>query len=387
MDIELSEDQRQAQDKILDFLKSDLALITMGGFAGTGKTTVIADTVKKIHDDDRKSIAFCAFTGKAASILKEKLEAAGALTPIDSCGTIHSLIYDPIINAKGLICGFSRKDSIDEDVIIADEASMIDENIFRDLKSYGKPIVAIGDHGQLPPVFGNFNLMQDPSIRLEKIHRQAEANPIIRLSMMAREEGTIPVGEYGPGVSKVSGTLVLHERDDLHKALVLCGRNRTRVFWNQKIRKQSGLFGKDLTGVTPLPVQGDKVICLKNNRFAGIYNGTTGVVTRVDQLDPHWYNMGVKIDGVMSFGYLGRVFKHQFNFESTIREWDGVEPKKIGDLWDFGYCLTVHKAQGSEHSNVVVIEERMGMQTDDDWRRWLYTAVTRSKEKLLIVGR
>lgn len=387
-EIELSPDQKLAEEALLAFWKEGRRLLTLGGFAGTGKTTTIAHAIRSFgaaQGEDRPTIAFTAFTGKAASVLRSKLDAVGAVVPGDYCGTVHGLIYDPIINSKGLVCGFNRKEHIDADLIIVDEASMIDEQIFKDLSSYGLPILAVGDHGQLPPVFGKFNLMEHPDVRLEKIHRQAEDNPIIKVSRLAREEGRISVGEYGPRVSKVSGHAILYERQDLDQALVLCGRNRTRIFWNKKIRSQSSRVGTDLVGRTQLPVSGDKVICLKNNRHAGIFNGTTGLVLSADISGDNHLLLNVKLDG-LNYNYFGRAFKHQFNLENTIREWEKIEPKNIGDLWDFGYVLTVHKAQGSEHPNVVVIEERMGMQTDDDWRRWLYTAVTRSKDRLLIVG-
>lgn len=385
-EIELSPDQQHAQDQILAFLPSDRALITMGGYAGTGKTTVIASTVRQIKSDQRQRIAFCAFTGKAASILRGKLEAAGALDQGDYIGTIHSLIYDPIIGQGGKICGFNKKESIDQEVIIADEASMIDENLFNDLKSYGRPIVAVGDHGQLPPVFGNFNLMEAPQIRLEKIHRQAAEHPIIRLSIMAREDGYIPCGTYGPGVVKVSKDegWELMKKMDLDQQLVLCGRNETRSRLNRFIRGRCGRVAQDLAGKTDEPLPGDKLICLKNNKREGIWNGMTGVVQSIEPVGRHWYTASITMDNGLPF--LGRILKYQFYQKQTIREWEGLEAREFGNLFDFGYCLTVHKAQGSESENVIVIEERMGMQTDDDWRRWLYTAVTRSKERLLIVA-
>ncbi len=71
---------------------------------------------------------------------------------------------------------------------------MVSEDIFRDLTSYGIDILAVGDHGQLPPIEGKFSLMSDPILRLEKIHRQAADNPIINLSMQIRENGKIPKG-------------------------------------------------------------------------------------------------------------------------------------------------------------------------------------------------
>jgi ATP-dependent exoDNAse (exonuclease V) alpha subunit len=57
-----------------------------------------------------------------------------------------------------------------------------------------------------------------------------------------------------------------------------------------------------------------------------------------------------------------------------------------GDLFDFGYALTVHKAQGSSADTVLLFEERNQHMSDDDWRRWLYTAVTRAERQLYIIG-
>src|SRR5208282_6828508 len=77
-------------------------------------------------------------------------------------------------------------------LIIVDEASMVADDMVRDLQSFHVPILAVGDHGQLPPVGGVGSLMKNPMLRLEQIHRQAEGNPIIALSKMIREQGRIP---------------------------------------------------------------------------------------------------------------------------------------------------------------------------------------------------
>jgi exodeoxyribonuclease-5 len=71
---------------------------------------------------------------------------------------------------------------------------------------------------------------------------------------------------------------------------------------------------------------------------------------------------------------------------TTMREVPNGPDGERGDLWDFGYALTVHKAQGSQASDVLVFEERFARSNDDDWRRWIYTAVTRAQERLTVVG-
>jgi exodeoxyribonuclease-5 len=120
---------------------------------------------------------------------------------------------------------------------------MISEDYYDDLRSYGKPILAVGDHGQLPPIHGKFNLMESPKLRLEKIHRQAEGSPIIRMSMLARLEGHIPFGNYGPGVFKTKGRNLINQIKDPREGVVLCGTNRTRTEINAKMRAILGRRG------------------------------------------------------------------------------------------------------------------------------------------------
>ena len=113
--ITLTDEQRKANDFLIDFWKSKDkkpgAYVTLGGYAGTGKTTIIDYLVEKIKKDSKgkTSIAFCAFTGKAASVLRSKL--TNYDEDSDHCGTIHSLIYRPIMKGK-IVIGWRRVESI-----------------------------------------------------------------------------------------------------------------------------------------------------------------------------------------------------------------------------------------------------------------------------------
>src|SRR5688572_5564127 len=131
--------------------------VTLGGYAGTGKTTLISLIRKELHTSNKLiKVGFASYTGKAARVLKTKLKEASSIYPQDSVGTIHSLIYSPITNDRQEIIGWQKKDEIDRDLIIIDEASMVDELIWNHLISYKTPIIVVGDHGQLPPIAGNF---------------------------------------------------------------------------------------------------------------------------------------------------------------------------------------------------------------------------------------
>jgi exodeoxyribonuclease-5 len=303
----------------------------------------------------------------------------------DSVSTIHSLIYAPIINTNGRIDGWKRKEKLKADMVIVDEASMVDRQIWEDLLSFGLPILAVGDHGQLPPIQPGFNLMAKPDIRLETIHRQAAGNPIIQLSLMARETGSIPVGRFGSGVAKLdrydSATgsdvemLLQSNRKNL---LILTGYNASRIQLNKQMRTYFGFESE-------LPTTGDLVICLKNNWQKGIYNGMTGKITHIQSVtgDIPCFEMDIDMeDGALA--YSGKVHMDQFNNPTSLG--NHARKKDQIDYFDFGYALTVHKAQGSQAEQVVLFEERNKHMSDEDWRRWLYTGVTRAQEKLTIIG-
>lgn len=377
--IEPSEDQKAALDAIADWYhNSPEQSYCLGGLAGTGKTTIAAAIPEFLGG---VATAYCAYTGKAALVLSKRLG--------QKATTIHRLIYSPTEYKCGKYpkcgkhcrdCGvtFNRNEAFRDArprLVVVDEASMVSREIYDDLMAFGVKVLWIGDHGQLPPVGrDSFNLMGDPDFRLERIHRQAEGSPILRLAMTAREQGVIPYGEVAEGVGKYrsTGKIDIDSDEWGSDLLMLCGYNRTRVGLNKAARSERGF-------TAPHPVPGDRVVCLRNNHDAGVFNGMLGTVLEVDTDDPYALGLTVQPDGDFPV-YKGRAALEQFGSEKTLM---GI-PRRT-DLWDYGYALTVHKAQGSEAERVIVFEEPFG--TADDRRRWLYTAVTRAKSKLEIYGR
>jgi exodeoxyribonuclease V len=363
--------------------------LTLGGYAGTGKTTLVAYVRKALRDlDEDATVAFCAYTGKATRVLQERLKEQKVVKKGDSVSTIHSLIYTTEEGSRDTV-RWVRKDRIDRSLIIVDEASMVDEAIWNDLLSFGIPILAVGDHGQLPPVGSNFSLMVDPQLKLERIFRQEAQSPIIEVATLARISGVIPVQEFGPGVRKLNRnqpeTGVMVEEllgSTTSELLVLCGYNTTRVKLNQAMRLM-----RDMTGAEPQ--SGDVVVCLRNNRTQHIFNGMLGRIKRVSPAladdDSQWYEAEIELEGE-DYTYSGYILREQFGAQTTVKDVPLAPNGERGDLWDFGYALTVHKAQGSQASRVLVFEERFGRSSDEEWRRWLYTAVTRAERELTIVG-
>lgn len=387
--ISLSLGQKKVLNEVITWYKKDKTqsqlYITVGGYAGTGKTTLIAILRKRIVKIQKDiKVGFVSYTGKAARVLRNKLKEAKVLRSDDSVGTIHSLIYSPVVNEKEEIVGWKQKEEIDRDLIIIDEASMVDETIWLHLLSYKIPIIVVGDHGQLPPISGSFHLIASPELELIEIHRQAQGNPIIALSIQARINGYIRPGIYGNYVRKfskddidsqetVSELLANYSPD----TLILCGYNRTRKKLNLHIRNTLGF-------TSSLPQVGDRVICLRNNHEKHIFNGMTGTILKIVDENLQWYKAEIQMDGEDSM-YKGLISKDQFMSDSALNFTDKRSRIMAGDLFDFGYALTVHKAQGSQAKRVILFEERFSKMDDEAWRRWLYTAVTRAEEELYII--
>ena len=216
-----------------------------------------------------------------------------------------------------------------------------------------------------------------------EIHRQAKQNPIIDISIQARQQGLITPGKYAPKIIKYSrddfdagdrmNELLTNYTDDL---LILCGYNKTRKKLNSFIRQSKGFE-------SPEPVSGDRVICLRNNHKKGIYNGMLGTIINIEKEDKDWYLAEIAMDGETK-NYEGLISVEQFGADSALNFTQRRSKIMKGDLFDFGYALTVHKAQGSQAKRVVLFEERFPKMTEDDWRRWLYTAVTRAEEERYI---
>src|SRR5262249_39388950 len=200
--------------------------------------------------DPERDVVFGTYTGKAALVLRKK----GLL-----CRTIHSLIYELVKTEKGTPVWKlnERSDVLSAKLIVLDEVSMVDAELAADLLSFGKPVIVLGDHGQLPPVNGEAAFSpHNPDAVLTQIHRQAAENPIIRIAHMARTGQVIPYGEHG-GAVLVVPQYQIETRQLLATDQVICGFNNTRLKINNRLRRAQGFE-------TALPSGPDeKVICLR----------------------------------------------------------------------------------------------------------------------------
>lgn len=340
----------------------DTQLFRLFGYAGAGKTTM----ARHIAENAGGEVAFAAFTGKAAHVMRQK-GCVGATT-------IHSLIYRPASDEgeEGEPAFTIRRDApaSTADLIIIDECSMVDEELGRDLLSFGKPVLVLGDPAQLPPVKGGgYFTESDPDFMLTEIHRQAADNPIIRLSMAIRE---------GTDFDEQSELCQIVSRQDISTDAImeadqiLVGANRTRKRYNDRLRELHGYSEGS-------PEGGEKLVCLRNNKKKGLLNGGLWSVDR--RMSPRGgrvrFSVRPEEGGKAVTVTVPRAF---FTDGPESVPWT---QRKGADEFDYGYALTVHKAQGSQWDNVVLFDE--GYMFREHRARWLYTGVTRAAERLTLV--
>ena len=345
------------------------------GYAGTGKTTLARHFAEEVDGD----VLFAAFTGKAAQVLRSR----GA----SNAKTIHSLIYRPKgeeevedeVTGKTSVSpmfSINRQSPVARaKLIVIDECSMVDEALGKDLLSFGTKVLVLGDPGQLPPVSGGgFFTEHEPDYLLTEIHRQARDNPIIELAMHVREGKEIMLGNYG--TAQVIGRQDVTQDLVLGADQVLVGTNKTRRRYNQRLRELKGF-------PNGYPSAGDKLVCLRNDQVKGLLNGSLWqVMSSSKETTKPGINLLVRPeDDDMDRG-AAKIKLLKAAFEDV----DGEIPwsmRKRYDEFDYGYALTVHKAQGSQWNDVVLFDESWAFR--DTRERWLYTAITRAAETLTIV--
>jgi len=345
--MKLTNEQKQVLYNVFSDIKNGKKQISIGGFAGTGKSVLVSYLTKFYPN-----FGVCAYTGKAGNVLRKK--------GICGASTIHSRIYKPFFENGVMYFDLNPEPGCDG--FIVDESSMVSKEIYDDLKSYNMPMVFVGDHGQLEPVDSNFNLMLKPDYCLEEIHRNA--GPIAKFAEHLRN-GLNPRGfreeendvEF---VSNLSDNLLTEVNQ------VICAFNNTRVSVNSQIRNALGYEG--ILNV------GERIMCLKNNRTKGLFNGMQGTVVNLYRGPRGRKLLDFEFDG---FIYNGVPYEEdQFGKEKyKIKHGGGDSPNPF----DYAYCVTAHKSQGDEWNKVLVIEQRC---KNWDHRRWTYTTASRAKEKL-----
>ncbi|MEO0809070.1 MAG: AAA family ATPase [Pseudomonadota bacterium] len=437
-DIQLTAQQHAGVKRIVNWFKNETGhqqVARIFGYAGCGKSTILRFILDELGLSPHRSawngasvpgVVTATFTGKAALVLTRKGTPAR---------TIHSLIYSAVEATEEEIAeaaqrirdaeedarhlsGFDRttaeaaieamrqalsamkrprfelnplSDAADARLIVLDEVSMVGEEMARDLMSFGKPILVLGDPGQLPPIKGKGAFTNEaPDVMLTEIHRQAAESAIIRLATMARNGEPIGFGSYDAHVAKLRKSDVTPEQA-LRGGQLICGRHDTRLQLNNAMRAAAGFGG------TWLPTSAsEKIICLKNQNNLGLINGMfVKLEDIVDENSLYFSALATDEDGrrvgrLDRDGQPGRLRIYKGHFEDHIaydrdrhdRDW---QDKRHLTEATFGWAITAHKAQGSQWENVIVWDDGIG-HTETDRRRWLYTAITRAERGLVLLS-
>jgi hypothetical protein len=413
----MSPDQLEAYDGILDWSLSttDRRDVTLAGYAGCGKTWLLSQIAQK-WQRMRLSVCYVSPTGKASLVLREVLRRAGIEA---ETSTIHSRFLRPseVKSKKGEIAWDTRDDCNVPALIVVDEASMLDAYVLRKVKERAPSsrFLFVGDHFQLPAVGESTGVMLHPTWRLETIHRQTAGSPILSFATAVREQ-SIPASlalarRLSEGVGHASSApfalidRVLNPKNAADAVrwtyeidgdgLIVVGRNTNRVKANQLARAVLRPSGR----ADVMPEAGDVLVvehtapwanAVNGERFrpgealtlidyerVGLLKGTSSPVAMLDEHD----RRAIK-------AYCDRIREAK---QKAMRDrQSGVRPSLWADLatqvvCSYGWAVTCHKAQGSQARRVLVTTDDVIGTTDEDRRRWLYTAATRSQESLRLV--
>ena len=373
----------------------------ISGYAGTGKSTLINHIIYALNLDPDFDVAYMAYTGKASEVLRRK----GCVNAM----TGHKLLYHSVKTPSGHFITTPKKFIGEFKIIVVDEVSMLPKKMWDLLLRHGIHVLACGDPGQLPPIAKKgeepLTILDNPHIFLDEVMRQAAESDIIRLSMDIREHKPIP---FFKGTEAM--VIPYSEVDaSMYKwaSQILTATNATRRTVNDAIRAM------DNRG--PQPEVGDKVISLANHwdifsetGDANLINGTIGYLTdpiELKEISYPVYTQGFprKIPicqagfisevgddfGVLNMDHhainVGQPFLNSYQ-EYVLYKAAGSKENfpQIPLEFNYGYAITVHRAQGSEWDKVLVLEERFPFDAEEH-TKWLYTAVTRSVSKLVLV--
>lgn len=365
----------------------------ISGYRGAGKSTLIKFIIAALGLNDDE-VAYVAYTGKAATVLKEK--------GCPNATTAHKLLYysKQLPNGKYL---HKPKPSfeITYSVIVVDEVSMLPKSLWDLLISHNAYIIACGDPFQLSPVdkTDTHNLLDNPHIFLDEIMRQAQESEIIRMSMLIREGKPLPLfkGNEVQVISKnelVSGMYSWADQ-------ILCATNKTRNMINEQMRQMYNL--------SDAPQEGDKIIGLKNhwevysNKESPLTNGVIGSIKNLKKgvlYIPRYIEekgfietltADIELDNGEVFSDICMDYKSIAEGEKALnskQEYLFAKNKKLPDEPPFemayGYAITVWKAQGSEWDKVLLFEESFPFDKEEH-QRYLYTGITRAAKKIVIV--
>ena len=384
--ITLNDEQIQLRDKIIRWYKlytardhskdepgriNRLSYFTYSGPAGSGKTTVMRQAIEALGLNINTDVACAAYVGKAVMVMK--------MNGLDA-KTIHSLIYDAGVQnvhddvhnrwiRKWKFTLKSKEALSKYKLIFCDEAAMIPDSIFKDLMSFGIPIIFAGDCNQLPPVMSTSDILSDPNFILTKVMRQAEDNPIIHISQKILNNEYIQLGNYGN--SRVLRDIHLGENLLNDYDVILTNTLRLREGMNRFIRK-------NIIGLSDLssPHIGEKMICRSkvwDFCIDGYYlvNGMVGTVVDTYGNNGKSYMIDFLPDVFESYKgtskFYSKVFwgikADEYYLKASLDERKEIQFSRFTKM-EYAYAINVHVAQGSQYNRVLYLNDPFSSSPD-----------------------
>lgn len=394
--------QERALDAVGAWLRERPSpIFRLFGYAGTGKTFLARHLAEGVDG----GVVFSAFTGKACHVMRKN--------GCHGAQTLHSLIYSPSDKSRAELWELEdalekAREEGDEDrvkelegkiriekknlerphfklnpesdlqraaLLVIDECSMVGESMAADILSFGVPVLVLGDPAQLPPVKGTgFFTDHEPDVMLDEIRRQALDNPIVDMATRVRKKERLPYGSFGESevlrVSHFDNRAV-----DPEQTQVIVGKNATRHRANELLR--SNHLPEDVVRGAYV-AEGDRLICLRNDREAGVLNGQIFSVDDVQQETDFDTVIAHLTEESGEFTTVADMHLATFRGEE-LDYWT----RRSALEFDYGYAITCHKSQGSQWRDVVVVDESSCFR-QNAWR-WLYTAITRAEDRVRVV--
>jgi exodeoxyribonuclease V len=393
---DLAPDQHAALNRAVAWYSTRERLyFRLEGAAGCGKTSLARDLANKLAPG---STAYIAPTGKAAAVLRSK--------GCDGATTVHAAIYAPAGERTAQIKALQavldatpmwqtkEREKLEQaiakvrsqpiwtlrdrdkafggkkpNLVVLDEASMVDDRMFADLLSLDAPVLALGDPYQLPPVAGQAKWQSGkPDALLTTVHRFGDTGPLIDLATTLRRGRPAPSWNGTAGMARrwwAPADLSGYDQ-------VIVGRNSTRWQIVEALR--------DAAGREPgTPEPGDRIMVLRNDPDHDVVNGQQATVLTADGVGGDWALTVRTDDGtVAAWPVDGRGFWGQTGQDEAKRDRDS---ELIAAT--FAQAITCHSAQGSQWPRVAVVDEAaVFRQAAASWR---YTAATRAERTCLIL--
>jgi len=356
----LTKIQQEVVEALLQFYKQGVSKAVVAGYAKTGKTTVLIELVKRLRQKQNIKIAFLTWTKQEAEKLRKTLLQHELLSYYDFCGSCYkfnSIAYN----------GF--------DLALIDNVQFFPSLKYVKNYYYHFPVYIFGDHMMLAS--GN-NVVVNPDFFMEDII--GYPTPVRDVILTIIKDGEIPHGILTKSIFKASWTESVSKeiwnnidflKDDV---VVLCAFNTTRFNINRMIREKYN-FTKAI--VYP----GEKVLSFCNNPNINIYTGDLAKVVWTIPPPKGSFRISLEInDNIKEVTTSTQFFDcvtHGNNYAYSTGKFVTL---------DYGYCMTVHRARVRTWPRVVIVEERHDSWNDEYYKQWLYTAVTRSTEKIFVIS-